>query len=185
MKPPRPSSAQARREAEAAQSLLSMRAIYRQLASALHPDREPDAQLRDEKTALMKRVNTAYGGKDLLALLSLQLECRQIGAAPLATAPPAQLKLYNKALLDQLNALRTETLHIEQEFCLEFAMDLRARLSPETLMKTLESQRKKFLQIEAEQANELRLLDDPVSARAWLKVLRQQQRVQAMDDDWF
>jgi len=38
----------------------AIRTIFRQLASALHPDREPDAQARERKTALMSEVNAAY-----------------------------------------------------------------------------------------------------------------------------
>ncbi|WP_449371513.1 J domain-containing protein, partial [Thiomonas sp.] len=38
----------------------SLRAIYRKLASALHPDREPDPAERARKTALLQRANTAH-----------------------------------------------------------------------------------------------------------------------------
>ena len=56
----------------------SLRAVYRQLASALHPDREQDERERQRKTRLMQRVNVAYGKQDLLQLLTLQLEIEQI-----------------------------------------------------------------------------------------------------------
>jgi hypothetical protein len=42
------------------------------LASALHPDRQTDAQQREVKTGLMQQANQAYARSDLLALLALQ-----------------------------------------------------------------------------------------------------------------
>ncbi len=43
----------------ARQASLSVREIFRKLASALHPDREADAAERERKTVLMKRVSQA------------------------------------------------------------------------------------------------------------------------------
>jgi hypothetical protein len=51
----------------------ALRTVYRQLASALHPDREPDEAERLRKTALMSEVNAAYDRKNLSELLKLQL----------------------------------------------------------------------------------------------------------------
>jgi hypothetical protein len=50
----------AQRKAEAArEASRSVQEIYRKLASALHPDREPDEPQRRRKTLLMQRVNQA------------------------------------------------------------------------------------------------------------------------------
>jgi len=38
----------------------SIQAVYRQLVAALHPDREPDINERERKTALMQAVTVAY-----------------------------------------------------------------------------------------------------------------------------
>ncbi len=67
-RPGQPSAAQAL-QLNAANLL---RGLFRQLASALHPDRETDPFARDRKTALMGEANAAYARKDLLALLQLQ-----------------------------------------------------------------------------------------------------------------
>ena len=58
-KSPKQLAREARQQAEEAQISQSIREVYRQLASALHPDREPDPQERDRKTALMQRANQA------------------------------------------------------------------------------------------------------------------------------
>ncbi|MGH8294470.1 MAG: J domain-containing protein [Steroidobacteraceae bacterium] len=90
---------------EASQSL---RDVFRKLASALHPDREPDAAARERKTALMQRVNQAYQAGDLLSLLSLQLEIEQVDAAHLSALPAGRLAHYNPLLREQLKELEAE-----------------------------------------------------------------------------
>jgi hypothetical protein len=95
--------AQAQREASQ-----SVREVYRKLASALHPDREPDAAERGRKTRLMQQANEAYGRDDLLALLTLQLELDHIDEAHLAGLPDARITLYNRVLRDQVRALEQE-----------------------------------------------------------------------------
>ncbi len=95
--------AQAQREASQ-----SVREVYRKLASALHPDREPDAAERERKTRLMQQANEAYGRDDLLALLTLQLELDHIDEAHLAGLPDARITLYNRVLRDQVSALEQE-----------------------------------------------------------------------------
>ncbi|MEP6875770.1 MAG: J domain-containing protein, partial [Burkholderiales bacterium] len=71
---PKAEAAEAKREQAKHEVSQSLREVYRKLASALHPDRETDAEARVRKTALMQRVNQAYAANDLLSLLGLQLE---------------------------------------------------------------------------------------------------------------
>jgi hypothetical protein len=75
----------AQREAEEKQMSQSIREVYRKLASALHPDREPDPVERQRKTELMQRANEAYEKGNLLQLLELQLQLEHIDQAHLAT----------------------------------------------------------------------------------------------------
>src|SRR5260370_34474944 len=77
-KTPRQLAAEAREQVEQAELSLSIREVYRKLASALHPDREPDPQERERKTPLMPRANQPDGKNSLLQLLQLQLELEYI-----------------------------------------------------------------------------------------------------------
>ena len=81
----RAASASKRRRKEEQEVSGSVRDVYRRLASALHPDREPDARQRERKTALMQQANQAYAEENLLALLELQLQAELIDAAHLAS----------------------------------------------------------------------------------------------------
>lgn len=128
-------AAQARRDEAAREISQSLREVYRKLASALHPDREPDAEARQRKTLMMQRVNQAYSDNDLLTLLGLQLEIEQIDAAQLASIPPQRLAHYNQILREQLADLESE-----MERCIEpfrFASGHRRNLTPEILDRRL------------------------------------------------
>ncbi len=103
----------AQREQASQEISQSLRDVYRKLVSALHPDREPDAQARARKTLLMQRVNQAYADKDLLTLLTLQFEIEQIDANHLSTVPPERLAHYIQILREQLVGLEQElTQHV-------------------------------------------------------------------------
>jgi hypothetical protein len=172
----RKSAAQQRREAEAQQATQSVREIYRKLASALHPDRETDARQRDEKTALMQRVNQAYAANDLLALLELQLQIEQIDAGHIANASADRLKHYNKVLAEQLAELKAEVDRVEMEFCLEFGLQPDRGLNPRRLGELLEQTSRQWRAELNEQQREMRMLGDVAATRRWLKCQRQRLR---------
>ena len=98
-----------RRQRAAQGAERSIRDVYRRLASALHPDREPDPVERDRKTALMQRVNQANDARDLLALLSLQRELEQIDGADLARLADERLLHFNRVLKAQSATLTRQT----------------------------------------------------------------------------
>lgn len=84
----------------------SLNSVFRQLAKALHPDLESDSTKKAEKVELMKQVTEAYQKKDLRALLALELTW--ISGLDDATSMrnPEQLKIYNKILKGQVEALQ-------------------------------------------------------------------------------
>ena len=79
-----PSARQLKAQEQAQDAKAALRSIYRQLASALHPDREPDPVERERKSALMSQANAAYERGDLTALLQLQLQAEQVDEAHIA-----------------------------------------------------------------------------------------------------
>jgi len=118
----RADAAQQRQDAAALQASQSVREIFRKLASALHPDREPDAALRQHKTQLMQQANQAYQQNDLLTLLSMQLDLEQIDEQHLAGLPDARLAHYNQVLREQLAALQQEVADQALPFQMMLAM---------------------------------------------------------------
>ena len=104
----RQEAAAAKKEEAAKAVSQTVRAVYRKLASSLHPDREADPEMRERKTALMQRVNQAYDAGDLLTLLNLQFEIEQIDAGHLEALSKERLQHYNQVLREQLAELKTE-----------------------------------------------------------------------------
>jgi len=105
-----------KKELEKAQRLLkaeelrkkSIATIYRQLARALHPDLESDAELRQRKTLLMQELTTAYRHNDLHTLLRLELEWIQRERTDLDRLTDEKLAIYNDVLKEQADDLRDE-----------------------------------------------------------------------------
>lgn len=107
----------------------SVQEVYRKLVAVLHPDREPDDAERERKTELMQRVNTAYGKKDLLKLLALQLEIEQIDVTDLSQMADSRLKHFNKILKEQLMEIEQEINQIEWTYKQQLQLPSVGRLS--------------------------------------------------------
>lgn len=177
----RPTAAERRRETEAEQATQSVREVYRKLVSALHPDRADDDADRVARTALMQRVNRAYGARDLLALFALQLEIEQVDVEHLARATAERARHYNRVLADQLAELQAEVQARQAAFCMDFQIDPFLRLNPHKLGALLEREVSDLRAMIADAQRDLRQLDDPAGIKRWLARMRRQQ--QALDAD--
>ncbi len=165
-----------RREAEEKQLSQSIQTVYRKLASALHPDREPDPEERQRKTALMQRANEAYAKADLLQLLELQLALEQIDAAHLAAIEPPLLKRYIAILKSQLSELDGEIQRTEDEFAAQFGLPPFGRVDPKDLPSLLETSVAACdLRIRQLQ-DQLEIAGDSPRLKAWLKTITLRRR---------
>lgn len=179
--PRRPSARQQAREARLAADEKAMsqtvRDVYRKLASALHPDREPDPAERQRKTALMQRVNEAYQANNLLQLLELQIEIEQIDSAHLAGLAPERLKRYTQILRTQLQDLEMEIFSIEHGLRQQF--NLRGRITPKALLQHVDAD---VVALDGEirrLEGELAISADLKALKAWLKGIRPARREEA------
>jgi hypothetical protein len=117
----------------------SIREVFRKLASALHPDKEQDPVECQRKTVLMQKANAAYGNKNLLQLLELQLEVEQIDQAAINAISEDRLKHYNKVLADQSLELQQEMDMVEFSFKARFNFSPDLALSPSVAMTFLQA----------------------------------------------
>ena len=115
-------SKQAQEERDNLDADKALRDMYRKLASALHPDREPDEKERQRKTMLMVEVNVANEKKDLLALLQLQLKVEQINPAAISSLADDKLRHFNRMLKVQAASLQAELAQEQQMFRFEFEL---------------------------------------------------------------
>ena len=126
---------EAREREEEAKLGKSWQSIYRQPVTALHPDREQDPVEQARKTELMQQVTVAYGRKDLLQLLELQLAVEQIDQSNINTIAEDRLRYYNRILQGQLEQLEQEVLEIESMLRQQAGLAPYDTLSPRHLIQ--------------------------------------------------
>ena len=103
-----PTERQQRQAEQQLQASSALRTVYRQLASALHPDRESDPSQRIHKTELMSQANAAYGRQDLAALLRLQLQVAQVSPQDWARMADERIDALCLLLKEQVAALQAD-----------------------------------------------------------------------------
>lgn len=168
----KPSAAQ-QKAAQALQDADAMlRSVYRQLASALHPDRAPDETERARMNALMSEANAAYEKRDLVALL--QIQSRAEPAGPAAAHAQSDERLVSLTLLLKAQVAALERERAARQVALAEEFDLPEGVSPNanTLLQqridqvhALESELSGLLNDLAEVADERRL-------KRWLNARR-------------
>ncbi len=159
-------------QAEAEHLKKSVQEIYRKLATALHPDREPDPAERERKTALMQKVNVAYGNKDLLQLLELQLQVEQIDQAHVNNIAEDRLKHYNKILKQQLEQLQHEAEGIEAVWKMNLQLPPFAPVTPQGLLGQLQDEIRGLKRKIASMKQELQTFQDIQQLKSWLKTYK-------------
>jgi hypothetical protein len=177
-KPRKKTARQARIESEEQQASQSLREVFRQLASALHPDRESDPDERERKTALMQRANQAYKANDLLALLSLQLEVEQIDQTAIAGLAEDKLKHYNRVLTRQSKELQDELAVCGQQLAMEFDLPLYAQFKPSQLPLVMRRESEQLRWDIAQLRRQRRELEDDKAFRAWVRAEQHAMREQ-------
>jgi hypothetical protein len=115
----------------------ALRTVYRQLASALHPDREPDEAERQRKNDLMSSVNAAYDRQNLSELLKLQLQIAQIDSASLGRIADDKLNAMSLLLAEQVAALEKDHAQAEFEIQHVFGVNPSEHVSPERFAQAL------------------------------------------------
>ncbi len=116
----KPTAAQRKAEQQQADAETILRKVYRQLASALHPDRERDPGEHKRKTALMSEANAAYGRQDLVALLHIQLRIEQTDHQSLAQLAEEKIESMSILFKQQATELERELYTHQQQVLQEF-----------------------------------------------------------------
>ena len=147
----------------------ALRTLYRQLASALHPDRELDPQEQVRKTALMKEANAAYGRRDLLALLQLQLQTDLADADHVATMAQEKLSALTALIKERVAVLNEELQMLQHQSKAEFGLPPYETFSESSLKNRLLVQQQD-LQADIDMMQEdLQRVQDDAHLKRWLK----------------
>lgn len=147
----------------------ALRTLYRQLASALHPDREPDPQEQLRKTALMKEANAAYERRDLLALLQLQLQADLADADHVASLAQEKLSALTALLKERVAVLNQELRVLQHQAIEEFDLPPYAPFSEANLKHHLRTQQQDLQADIAMMQQDLQRVQDDAYFKRWLK----------------
>ena len=147
----------------------ALRTVYRQLASALHPDREPDEDVRKRKTALMSEVNAAYERKDLSTLLRMQLQAEYVDANKAGALSDAKLKAMCHLLTEQIKALESDNLQLRRGLEFEFGYPAYLRFKESDLLACMLEQRDHLQNDLVQMRADLEAVQDDKGLKAWLK----------------
>lgn len=179
----RKSAAQSRAEDSAQRAKQALRELYRKLASAVHPDREHDAALREEKNALMQKINQAYANNDLMSLFEAQMQIERIDSGQISRLSAERLKQYNKLLAEQLGALKQKLRDLETSFCMDLGLPQHGGITPAKLSRLLREQARALRAEIARQQHLLDLLANKTAMKRWLKQQRRFARGEFDFDD--
>lgn len=159
--------AQAAELAHAESAQQRLRSLFRQLASALHPDREPDPEQRALKTALMSEANAAHERRDWLALLDIQQ--RAALSRPASPANDTQLAEVTVLLKQQVADQERQRAALNDRLAAEFDLPPGTGVTAERLAAAL-AQRLQALQAHVEQIEaEAAQAQDAAALTRWLK----------------
>jgi len=147
----------------------AIRTLFRQLASALHPDREPDEQERLRKTGLMSEVNAAYEKNDLTTLLRLQMQVAQ--GSPQSTTRMADDKLMAMSVLlkEQVAALEDDLDQLQSRLSRELCVNVRADSDEAVMAQSMQRLQADQRHITDSLESDLRRIQNDAELKRWLK----------------
>lgn len=172
----KPGTAQAEAQTQAADAETQLRTLFRQLASALHPDREPDAAERVRKTALMSEANTAYARKDLVTLMQIQLRAELADPSAVSRLADHRLAALTLLLKQQVAGLERERAARQGQLAAEFDLPHQQVANPNTLKQALLSQVAALESAVAQLEQDLAAAQDVAALKRWLNRRREAPR---------
>lgn len=169
----KPGARQAEEQAQAADADTQLRTLFRQLASALHPDREPDEAERQRKTALMSEANTAYARKDLVTLMQIQLRAELADPAAVSRLADDRLAALTLLLKQQVAGLERERAARQGQLAAEFDLPHGQVANPNTLKQQLQALVAALESAVAQLENDLEQVAEPAALKRWLNRQRE------------
>lgn len=179
-----PKARQRKAEQHALDAKAALRAIYRQLASALHPDRETDPKERERKSALMSQANAANARGDLVTLLRLQLQAEQVDEAHIARMADEKLAALSLLLKEQVAVLEHEVAEAEMRLSGELGVMVSATMKEAALTAHLQRLQQEMAHTAEGMQQDLERVRDDAELKRWLReqaaLARQQEHEETM-----
>lgn len=182
----KPSAAQLQAKADQEAAETTLRKVFRQLASALHPDRASDSDERERKTVLMSEANAAYDRRDLVALLQIQLRTELTDTASIAKMADEQIAALTLLLKQQAQELESELQQQRHDVRCEFGLKSYETVSVASLNRSLRAEESFFERDLSAKQQDLQQLTDDKFFKRWLKDQERLSKESRVDifDDW-
>ena len=171
-------------EQEQLDAKATMRTLYRQLASALHPDRESDPQERARKTELMSQANAAYERQDLATLLKLQLQTTALDAEAISRMADEKIRAMSTLLKQQLATLEAELRQSEHRASHSLGILVSAKYGDQVIKRQLQMQQEDLEHSLKLMQADLDRLRDPTEIKDWLKKQSRMLKQQTVMEEW-
>lgn len=172
----RPSAPEQQSQQQAQDTKATLRSIFRQLASSLHPDRETNHVERERKTALMSQVNAACKRQDVAALLHMQVHMLTEDATTVARLGAQQIESMTRLLKQQVASLSADVELAEMSASQALGMSLSAQTHDSAIERGLKQQRSQLQQRIQQLRNDVQAIQEAGNLKAWLKQQRQIQK---------
>jgi hypothetical protein len=166
-------AAEAKRKVQEEAAKLSLRDIYRRLASALHPDRESDPAERARKNELMQQANKAYKRGNLHELLRMQMSLAQIDASVLGKVDEERMEAYCALLREELATLDRDFQEAQVAFRQRYGLASHMALSAGNLSRLIAEDVKARKRSREALRHDLSVLGEPKLFRSWLRAFRE------------
>jgi len=162
----------AQRDTEQHDADTLLRRLFRQLASALHPDREPEPAARLRKTALMSEANAAYEKRDLVTLLQIQTRAQVADPAAVHQLPDERLASLTLLLKAQVASLERERAARQAALADEFDLPEGTSPNPNSLLQQRIDQVRALESELSGLSHDLEDVGDERSLKRWLNARR-------------
>lgn len=165
----KPGAAQLKAKADQQEAETTLRKVFRQLASALHPDRESDPDEHARKTTLMSEANAAYDRRDLVALLQIQLRTELTDTASIAKMAEEKIASLTLLLNQQVRELENKLHQCRHDAQHEFGLKSYETLNITNLHRSLMIEETSFQKDLASMQQDLQQIEDDKYFKRWLK----------------
>ena len=168
-----PTAAQRKAGQQQEDAKLVLRQVYRQLASALHPDREKDPAEHQRKTALMSQANAAYAQQDLVTLLHIQQRIEQLEPGAISEMPEARIAAMTTLLKQQAAELEDELFGHQEQLRQAFNLDFFEKPTDASLQRNLALEAEALEETRLQMEEDLQMVQDDAGLKRWLKIQKQ------------
>ncbi|MEC5212723.1 hypothetical protein RCH06_001264 [Polaromonas sp. CG_9.5] len=168
-----PTAAQRKTGQQQEDAKLVLRQVYRQLASALHPDREKDPAEHQRKTALMSQANAAYAQQDLVTLLHIQQRIEQLEPGAISEMPEARIAAMTTLLKQQAAELEDELFGRQEQLRQAFNLNYFEKPTDASLQRNLALEAEALEETRLQMEEDLQMVQDDAGLKRWLKFQKQ------------